>query len=308
MELRLLKVFGVVAESSSLVTAARKLHLTPSAISHSLKSLETDLGCRLFERVGKRMVLNHAGEQLFAQIQDPLSALEAAAEGIRHLGKWGQTRLRIAASSAACEHLLPGVIRELKKAHPSLELRVESCDTPRAIELLNENKVDVALGLVPAKAAGLAARPVFRDELMFVFGPDHPWAAARSINREDIRGQQFIICQRSSLTAWLLEDYFRRLQVTPNITMEVASTAAIIELVKSNVGVSILAPWTVSGELLRGELKIRPLASKPLWRNWSIIALASRKLSLAEETFCRLCRNHAAGMRLDRSDLPSGSR
>src|SRR6266850_1993147 len=165
MELRLLKVFGVVAESSSLVTAARKLHLTPSAISHSLKSLETDLGCRLFERVGKRMVLNHAGEQLFAQIQDPLSALEAAAEGIRHLGKWGQTRLRIAASSAACEHLLPGVIRELKKAHPSLELRVESCDTPRAIELLNENKVDVALGLVPAKAAGLAARPVFRDEL-----------------------------------------------------------------------------------------------------------------------------------------------
>src|ERR1041385_6384458 len=117
MELRLLKVFSTVAESSSLVTAAGKLHLTPSAISHSLKSLETELGCRLFERVGKRMVLNHAGEQLFAQIQSPLGALEAAAEGVKRLGKWGQARLRLAASQAACEHLLPGVIRELKKAH-----------------------------------------------------------------------------------------------------------------------------------------------------------------------------------------------
>src|SRR2546430_1838086 len=133
MELRLLKVFSVVAGSNSLVVAAGKLHLTPSAISHSLKSLETELGCRVFERVGKRMVLNHAGEQLFAQIQEPLAALDAAGDAIRRLGKWGQTRLRLAASSAACEHLLPGVIRELKKAHPSLELRVESGDTPQAI-------------------------------------------------------------------------------------------------------------------------------------------------------------------------------
>src|SRR5204863_8369515 len=107
MELRLLKVFCAVAQHRSLVAAAGKLHLTPSAISHSLKSLETELGCRLFERVGKRMVLNHAGEQLSAQIQAPLSALETAAEGIRHLGKWGQSRVRIAASSAAGEHQLP---------------------------------------------------------------------------------------------------------------------------------------------------------------------------------------------------------
>src|SRR5688572_5066257 len=101
MELRLLKVFCAVAESASLATAAAKLHLTPSAISHSLKSLETELGCRLFDRVGKRMALNHAGEQLLAQIGTPLAALEAATDGIKRFGKWGQTRLRIGASQAA---------------------------------------------------------------------------------------------------------------------------------------------------------------------------------------------------------------
>ena len=124
MDTRLLKIFCAVAESGSLVAAADKVHLTPSAISHTLKSLETELGCRLFERVGKKMALNHAGEQLLAQVQRPLAALDAAAEGIKRLGKWGQSRLRIGASHAACEYLLPQVIRELKSKHPSLELHV----------------------------------------------------------------------------------------------------------------------------------------------------------------------------------------
>ena len=101
METRLLKMFCAVAETGGLVTAGRKLHLTPSALSHSLKALETDLGCRLFERVGKRMVLNQAGEQLLAQVRGPLAALESAANGIKRLAKWGQTRLRIGASASA---------------------------------------------------------------------------------------------------------------------------------------------------------------------------------------------------------------
>src|ERR1044071_3364474 len=133
MDTRLLKVFSAVAQSGSLVVAAGKLHLTPSAISHSLKALEVDLGCRLFERVGKRMVINQAGDQLLAAINGPLSALESAAEGIRRLGKWGQSRLRIGASAAVCQHVLPNVIRELKKTHPSLELQVESGDTPHVL-------------------------------------------------------------------------------------------------------------------------------------------------------------------------------
>ncbi len=305
METRLLKVFCAVAESRSLVAAADKVHLTPSAVSHSLKALETELGCRLFERVGKRMALNHAGEQLLAQIQGPLAALDSAAIAIKNLGKWGQTRLRIGASETACEHILPRAIRELKRNHPSLQLHVESGDTPRMIELLHEHKIDLALCLTPANPTGLAMRPAFRDELMFVFAPEHPWADGRPISRDEIRGQQFITYQRSSFTAHLLEDYFRQLQISPVVTMEVASMAAIIELVKNNLGISILAPWTVSRELAQGAIRMRPLGAKSLWRRWAVVSLASHRMTLAEETFCRLCRTCTTSLRLDRSDLPA---
>lgn len=305
MDTRLLKVFSAVAESGSLVAAAVKVHLTPSAISHSLKSLEGDLGCRLFERVGKRMVLNQAGEQLLSQIQGPLSALDSAAEAIKRLGKWGHTRLRIAASAAACQHILPKVIRDLKKNDGEIELHIESGDTPRAIELLRSNKVDLAFAIAPGNSNGLELRPIFRDELMFVFSASHPWSDGRPITRDEIRAQQFIIYQRSSVTAEVIDEHFRQLEIVPNAAMEVDSIGAITELLKLNLGVSVLAPWTAEQELTRKTLRMRPLGAKPLRRQWSVISLATRRMTLAEENFCRLCRNQTAAMRLDRGDVPS---
>src|SRR6266478_1095499 len=162
MDTRLLKMFCAVAEKSGLVAAGSRLHLTPSAISHGIKSLEGQLGCRLFERAGKKMLLNQAGEQLLAQIQPPLAALEAAAESLKRLGKWGQTRLRIGASASICQYLLPSVIRELKKAHPQLELQVESVDAPELVELVRSNKIDLGIGVAPDTHTSLEVRPLFR--------------------------------------------------------------------------------------------------------------------------------------------------
>ena len=65
-----------------------------------------------------------------------------------------------------------------------------------------------------------------------------------------------------------------------------------------------LAPWTADKELVRGTLRVRPVGSKPLRRQWVIAYLPGRRLNLLEETFCRLCRNFAAGLRLDRHDVP----
>jgi DNA-binding transcriptional LysR family regulator len=305
MDTRLLKMFCVVAETGSLVAAAAKLHLTPSAISHGLKSLETQLGCRLFERAGRKMLLNQAGEQLLVQTQPALAALDAAAESLKRLGKWGQTRLRVGAAASICHLLLPPVIRELKKSHPQLELQIESGDTPPLVELVRANKIDLGIGLAPENEAGLDVRSLFRDELMFVFAPSHPWAAGRPISREELRTQPLILYQRSSFTAQLLNEFFRAQDIVPSTIMEIASIQAIEELVKLNLGVSVLAPWAVGQELVRGKLKMRPLATKPLTRNWVAFYLSGRRLTLAEEQFCKLCRHHATAMRLDRKDVPS---
>ncbi|MEW6160711.1 MAG: LysR family transcriptional regulator [Verrucomicrobiota bacterium] len=304
MDTRQLKFFSAVARCGSIVDAAAKLHLTASAVSHGLKQLETDLGCRLFHRTGKKLLLNQAGEQLLAQIESPLAALEQAAESVKQLAQWGQTRLRLGATASSCQYVLPPVIRELKKHFPKLTLQVESGDMPEMVEQIKANRIDLALGLAPEHEAGLEIRPAFKDELLFVFAANHPWAAGKPINREELRLQPLILYQRSSLTARLVNDYFRTLDLVPSTIMEIGNIEAMKELVKLNLGVAVLAPWTADRELARGSLRMRPLGSRPLRRQWAVVSLGGRRLTLAEETFVRLCRSVACGLRLDRKDIP----
>src|ERR1051325_654757 len=303
MDTRLLRMFCAVVRHGSAVGAAKELPLPPSATSHGLKNLEGQLSCRLFERSGKRILLNHAGEHLLAQIEKPLAALDAAEQSVKGLGKWARKRLRVGAAASACQHILPPALRELKKSFPEVSLQIQSGDMPEMVELLQKDRIDLALGVTPPTAAHLETRPMFKDELLFVFPPSHPWAAGRPISSDELRAQPLILYQRSSLTARMIDEYFRKLDIVPSAIMEIGNIDAIKELVRLNVGVSVLTPWTVHKELARGQLKMRPLGSHPLKRQWVMAYRPDRRLTLAEETFCKLCRQVASGLRMDRRDV-----
>jgi DNA-binding transcriptional LysR family regulator len=300
METRQLKMFCAVAEKGSLIGAAERLHLTSSALSHGVKSLEAQLGCRLFDRVAKKMVLNQAGEQLLAAVRGPLEALEDAAASLKHLGKWGQTRLRVGAASSICQHLLPPVIGELRTLHKNLEVHLEAGDTPYLVERLHGSKIDLAIGVAPEIQGTLQVRQLFRDELMFAFGPAHSWVAGRPISREELRSQPFIFYNSSSVSARFVQAFFKSMEIVPTVLMEVGNLEAIKEMVKLNLGVAILAPWVAAQELANGSLRLRPMAAKPLRRRWIMLCAHGRRLNLAEEEFFGLCRRQAGCLRLDR--------
>lgn len=305
MDTRLLRIFRAVAKHSGLANAARELHLTPSALSHALKSLETEVGCRLFERVGNKMILNQAGEHLQAGIEQPLRAIENAAAAVKELSHWGHGRLRVGASVTACQQILPHAFRELKNEYPQIHLAVETGDMPHLITLLAEHHIDLAIGVEPEQVKDLELRPLFEDELLFVFSNSHPWNDGRTLSKEEIRSQALILYQRNSPTTRLVTQYFRNQRIELGPMMEVASITAIKEMVKLNIGVSILAPWTVDPELSRRVFKMRPLGTKALRRRWVVAHSAQKRLTLAEEKFCRLCRNQATALRKDRKELPT---
>jgi DNA-binding transcriptional LysR family regulator len=305
MELRQLRVFQTVARTGSVVAAAGQLHLTASALSHALKALETELGFRLFDRVGKGVRLNAAGEQFLAQIEPHLAGLAGAAEALRKLARGGYSRLRVGAAASACRHILPRVVRDLQKAFPRVEIRIESGDTPELIERIKEGAIDLGLGLVPEPAADLKVHPLFRDELMFTFAPAHRWAGAAPVTEEELHAQPFLLYQRQSLTARLVEAHLRSLGVTAPTVLEVGSIDAIKEFARLELGVAVLPPWVAERELRRGLLLMRPPGRKPLRREWAVFHRASRGLAPVEGRFIRLCRAHTAGMPHDRNDLPA---
>ncbi|HEX8311989.1 MAG TPA: LysR family transcriptional regulator [Chthoniobacteraceae bacterium] len=293
LDTRQLRAFAILARTASFTQTARELNLSQSAISHSMKTLEQDIGCRLLDRMGRTVVLTQAGEQLLVRVERILEEMDAARTELGRLGRWGTTRVRIGASTTACQYVLPAVLREFKESFPQCEISIRPGDTPEAIEALRTHQIDLAVNLEPVGEASLEFRPLFQDELAFILSPLHPWVRAGKVTREEIARQNYILYGKRSYTFQMIEEYFRKEEITLRASLELGNMEAIKELVKLGLGVSILAPWTATKELKEQSLHALPLGRRKLRRRWGVIHWRGRRLSLAEETFIGLCESVA---------------
>ncbi len=290
LDSRQLRAFVTIVRTGSFTVAARELFLSQSAVSHSLRTLEEDIGCRLLDRVGKRVTLTPAGEHLFHHAEKILQDMINARQEITQLGQWGVSRLRIGASTTACQHILPGVLTRFKEQFPKCHIIIEPGDTPEMIEGLHSNEIDIAIALEPKHHEQLDFRSLFLDELAFVVSPDHPWAAQGHATRTDIPTQSYIFYSKNSYTFRMVVEYFAGEEMVLKNVMELGSMDAIKEMVKLGMGVSVLAPWIVRNDLREGRLVALPLGRRKLKRNWGVLRWRNKSLSLAEESFISLCR------------------
>jgi DNA-binding transcriptional LysR family regulator len=296
LDSRQLRAFATLARTGSFTMAAKELFLSQSAVSHSMKALESDIGCRLFDRVGKKVLLTQAGEQLLKHADKILGEMGEARESIRQLGKWGRSRLRIGASTTACTYLLPSVLREFRESFPQCMITIEPGDTPELLDLLGNNRVDLAIGMRPHREEQFEFKELFNDELRFLVGPQHPWARAGHVTRVEIPRQNYILYGKKSYTFRQVEDYFLEEDMVLNTHIELGSMEAIKEMVKLELGICVLAPWVAQKELREGSLVSLPLGRRKLRRTWGVLHWRGRRLSLPEESFVSLCREGTAGL------------
>lgn len=291
LDSRQLRAFTILARNGSFTETARSLHLSQSAISHAIRALEEDVRCRLLDRVGKKVILTQAGEQLLTHAGKILETMAAAREEIEHLGKWGHGRLRIGASTAACQHILPAVLREFKESFPQCAIHIEPGDAAHSIEMLLAHRIDLALAMEPKRGEQFEFRRLFTDELQFIVSPLHPWALAGRVERAGIAQQNYIVYHKASYTMQMIGDYFRKENLVLHSFIELGSMEAIKEMVKIGIGISILAPWIARKELGEKSLVALPIGKRKLRRQWGIIHWRARRFSLAEETFVGLCKS-----------------
>ena len=291
---RQLRAFVTLANTGSFTRTGKDLFLSQSAISHAIRALEEDVGCRLFDRMGKSVSLTPAGEQLLHHARSILEDMAQARAALEKLGKWGRTHLRVATSEAACEALLPSVLAQHKEQFPQCQVTVASADMSEAVDLLHNGHADLVLSLEPGPEAGVEFVPLFTDELQLLVSARHPWAVTRQVVREEVPTQPYILYSRSSHTSRLVEGYFRHEDMTLLTMMEVGSMSAIRELVGRGLGVAILAPWVARDEIAAGTLVALPLGRRKLIRSWGVLHRRGRRLNLAEEQFVSLCRREGA--------------
>lgn len=172
LSMRGLRTFCAAARHRTLRQAADELYVTPSAVSHQLKTLEAELGLSLFQREGRSLALTEAGQMLYGSIQEPMLRVEAAAGEVR--ARFSRASLRVSVQPFFASELLMPVLTEFQEAHPDVDLALDASDESK--RLLPAN-ADVAIRLFanpPAKRDSTqlfplslvpACSPALRDRL-----------------------------------------------------------------------------------------------------------------------------------------------
>lgn len=259
-----------------------------------MRALEESVNCRLFDRLGKKVALTQAGEQLLVHAERILGEMERARAGLEHLGQWGHARLRLGATATLSHYLLPPVLREFKRQFRDCHVVIEPGDTMEVQAMLEDGTIDLALALETRHRQTVETLPLFSDELRFLISPEHPWARLGRARQEEIVQQSYILYDKASLTFRMIQEFFEQDNITLNTVIEMGSMGAIKELVKLGLGISILAPWIAEHELNEGSLVAVALGRRKLRRNWGIVHRQGRRLSLLESTFVDLCRSETA--------------
>lgn len=288
---RQLLAFKALAETGSFTLAAKQLNLTQSAVSHSIKALEEDLGSPLINRLGRRIHLTQAGDVFLASAERVFRQMQNVRADIEALDKWGAGRLRIGAGTTACQYILPTVIREFRQTFPDCQLSVIPNDARELVESLRANEIDLALTLTPESQDDISHQIVFEDTLQFAVAPSHPWASRTYAPLSEIDQQTYVVYSKRSFTFELLRRHFRADGHDLSQVIELGSMEAIKELVKIGIGVGILASWVARNEIAEESLYMIGMGRKKLKRTWSVCHLKGRKLSLIEETFVGLCES-----------------
>ncbi len=289
LDTRQLRAFSLLARSGSFTRAGRELHLTQSAISHAIKTLERDLDCQLFHRQGKSVHLTHHGRELLPYAENVLQTMMQARASLGALDKQPRGRLRIGCTTAASQFILPTVFREFKESFPLYEIKVVPGETPDTIERLLRDEIDLAVTLRPPDASRLQCHPIFEDELVFLVSPLHPWAKEKP-KLKDMAAQTLIVSSRNSLTFSMITECFLKQGVRLHHFIELGSNEAMKELAKLGLGVAVVAGWTARTELKAKQLVSVPMPKTKLTRKWVATTLKGRPLSLAETTFLGLCQ------------------
>jgi LysR family transcriptional regulator for metE and metH len=296
LEVRHLKLVREVAELGSVTQAAARLHLSQSAVSHQLVDLERDLGTRLFDRVGKRMVPTAAGARVAESARRMLGELCALEREIGELRRDAPIPLRVTTSCYTSYRWLPAALRHFAERHPRVELTIVLEATRRAQQALLDDEVDVAILGAPPADRSLTSAELVTTDLCALVAPDHPVLARGGKRRgtvrwSELRGHTVLVhevpdesmtrLEEAVRAAWLAESG-ERLAV-PVTIRKVPLTEALLELARSRTGVAIVDRWIVEG-LLGPDLRMLPLSPRAarsfhaVWRRGNPRALPLEEL------------------------------
>lgn len=282
--LRQLEVFAEVLKSGSTTQASQMLALSQSAVSAALADLEGQLGVQLFDRVGKRLVVNEHGRLLYPRV---VCLLEQAGE-IEQLFREANGAIRVYASSTIGNYILPEMIARYRRDFPALPLEMSVGNSQDVINAVADFRVDIGLIEGPSHMTELVTEPWLEDELVVFAAPSAP-LLKEPVTLESLANQQWILREKGSGTREIVDYLLLSHLPQFHLGMELGNSEAIKHAVRHGLGISCLSRRVIQEQLETGSLVEVEVPLPKLKRTLYRIHHRQKHISNALQRFLRYC-------------------
>jgi DNA-binding transcriptional LysR family regulator len=293
MDTRQLAAFCAVVELRSFSQAAERLGVTQPAVSLQVRALEKRLGSQLVDRSGRRVEPTEAGRRLYRGAQRLLQLEEQLLGEIEAEGEGDLTgELSIGASTGPAAIVVPLLLCEFQRLHPSLRVALEVHDTQTVVDRVAARELE--LGIVGAARRHRSVRfePFMRDEVILACPPGHRFAA-RTITLAELTDEPLIVMQEGAGVRQVVEDALRPLGTklrNLNVRLELGLQESVRSAVQAGYGVSFISRAAVESELAAGSLAEARVAGLDATREISLVRGTGRVPTRAAEEFVAFAR------------------
>lgn len=288
LESRHLRLVAEISRTESVTRAADRLNVTQSAISHQLRELEDKLGTPIFVRSGRRMLLTPAGRLLVEAAGHVLDAIDQVEAKVSQLARNISGALRISAHCHTGYHWLPALVDGLRRRYPAFEVQISPEHTLNPIGALLDARLDVAIMNDDSHDRRLQYHELFDDEHVAVVHPSHDWARQAFVTPEALVTAQLYLYSRSVDDSFIVQKVLRPAGIELRRVTYLQLTEGILEMVKADMGVSVLPKWSIASAIAAGDIKAIRITKAGVFRKWYAATLSGIAPTPLVEEFIRL--------------------
>ena len=265
VKLELYRVFKEVAETGNISLAAKNLYISQSAVSQSVKQLETALQARLFARSPRGVTLTGEGRMLYQYVRNALGLLATGEDKLSQAQQLLLGTLTIGASDTVTSQFLLPYLDRFHRQYPAIHIQIISGRSHKVLGLLQSGKVDIAFASTPQEGASLETFPCLATHSIFVAGAEYPCDFDHVYTLEEIARFPLILLERKASSRLYLEKYFLQNGLHLNPEIELGARSLLVDLAAIGFGVAGVTEEFVRRELESGRLRscARPLISRP---------------------------------------------
>ncbi len=283
-----LNVFRTVAQHLSYTKAAESLYLSQPAVAQQVKSLEQMLGLRLFSRKGRGIVLTSAGQEFLVLVDRLLNNLSEMAPVVHEIHTLKRGSVIIGASVSAGTYVVPPLLGSFHALYPRINLTLLVAHRQSIEEDLLAYKIDLGVMSFIEHRERFVVEVLRPYELLVVASPFHPLARRSTIPLRDLQEETLLMRERESVSRLATELHFAQTGVPMPASLELGNIAATKEGVAAGLGIAVLPYESVAMELKNGDLVVLGVQGFPLQRQWYVVHVKDRRLSLAANALRQL--------------------